>query len=192
MRPIPALSLTLLALACSGDPLPLPTAADLKPSLVVAASPETPNVIRFSDQFAFGIQDPEEDLIAWAGLPPNPDELADCGGVLPYQFADIQFVGVLQRAIKALVVNKNANLHVFRLSEFHGCGSVPIARGTGQFMYNDSDIFYTGGKNDSWGYRMEGDVTYTSGGTAHLVAHNRWQIKPDGTLRLIFRDVKLQ
>jgi len=192
MRPIPALSLTLLALACSGDPLPLPTAADLKPSLVTATSPETPNVIRFSDQFAFGIQDPADDLIAWAGLPPNPDELAVCGGVLPFQFADIQFVGLLQRAIKAMVANKDANLHVFRLSEFHGCGSVPIAVGTGQFMYNDSDIFYTGGKNDSWGYRMEGNVTYTTGGTAHLVAHNRWQIQPDGTLRLIFRDVKLQ
>jgi hypothetical protein len=192
MRPIPALSLTLLALACSGDPLPLPTAADLKPSLVTATSPETPNVIRFSDQFAFGIQDPEDNLIAWAGLPPNPDELADCGGVLPYQYADIQWVGVLQRAIKALVQNKNANLHVFRLSEFVGCGSVPLARGTGQFTYNDSDAFYTGGKNDSWGFRMEGEVTFASGATAHLVAHNRWQIKPDGTMVLIFRDVKLQ
>jgi hypothetical protein len=192
MRPIPALSLTLLALACSGDPPALPTAADLKPSLVTATSAETPNVIRFSGQFAFGIQDPEDNLIAFAGLPPNPDELADCGGVLPYQYADIQFVGVLQAAIKALVKNKNANLHVFRLSEFVGCGSVPIARGTGQFTYNDSDAFYTGGKNDSWGYRMEGEVTFASGGTAHLVAHNRWQIKPDGTLRLIFRDIKLQ
>jgi len=192
MRPIPALSLTLLALACSGDPLPLPTAADLKPSLVTVASPETPNVIRFSDQFAFGIQDPGENLIVFAGLPPNPDELADCGGVLPYQFADIQFVGVLQRAIKSLIQNKGANIHLFRLSEFHGCGSVPIARGTGQFTYNDSDIFYTGGQNDSWGYRIEGNVTYTSGGTAHLLAHNRWQIQPDGTLRLIFRDIKLQ
>jgi hypothetical protein len=34
-------------------------------------------------------------------------------------------------------------------------------------------------------------VTLASGGTTHLLAHNRWQIKPDGTLRLIFRDVKL-
>jgi len=191
MRCIPALSLTLLALACSGDPTAL-TTADLKPSLVSATGAAEPNVIRFSDQFAVGIFDPPDNLVAWAGLPPNPDELADCGGVLPYQYADFQFVGVLQRAIKALVVNGNANLHLFRLSEFVGCGSVPIARGTGQVMYTDSDTFYSGGKNDIWGYRMEGDVTFTAGGTAHLVAHNRWQIQPDGTLRLIFRDIKLQ
>jgi hypothetical protein len=190
MRPTPALSLALVALACSADPI-APRTADLHPSLAVENSAAEPNVIRFSDQFAVGIFDPVDNLVAWAGLPPNPDELADCGGVLPYQYADFQFVGILQRAVKALVVNKNANLHVFRLSEFVGCGSVPIARGTGQVMYTDSDIFYSGGKNDAWGYRMEGDVTFTSGGTAHLVAHNRWQIQPDGTLRLIFRDIKL-
>jgi hypothetical protein len=190
MRPIPALSLAVLALACSGDPV-APRTANLHPSLAAASSAAEANVIRFRDQFAVGILDPEDDLIAWAGLPDNPDDLADCGGVESYQLADIQFVGVLQRAVKALVVNDDANLHVFRLSTFVGCGSVPIAKGTGRVMYTDSDIFYTGGKNDSWGYRMEGTVTFASGGTAHLVAHNRWQIKPDGSLRRIFRDVKL-
>jgi hypothetical protein len=99
---------------------------------------------------------------------------------------------VVQRAIKALVVNGNANLHVFRYSTFVGCGSVPIAQGTGRVMYTDSDAFYTGGKNDAWGFRMEGTVTFANGGgTAHLVAHNRFQIQPDGTFRRIFRDVKL-
>jgi hypothetical protein len=191
MRSIPALSLAVLALACSGDPSAPPT-ANLHPSLAAANSPAEANVIRFRDQFAVGIFDPEDDLVAWAGLSSNPDDLADCGGVEPYQSADIQWVGVLQRAVKALVVNSDANLHVFRLSTFVGCGSVPIAQGKGRLMYTDSDAFYTGGKNDAWGFRMEGTVTFADGsGTAHLVAHNRWQINPDGTMRLIFRDVKL-
>jgi hypothetical protein len=190
MRPIPALSLAVLALACSGDPS-APRASNLHPSFVVTLSATQPNVIRFRDQYAVGILDPEDDLIAFAGLATNPDDLIDCGGTEPYQSADFQFVGDIQRAIKALIQIKNANLHVFRLSTFVGCGSVPIASGTGQVTNTDSDIFYTGGKNDSWGFRIEGTVTLASGGTTHLLAHNRWQIKPDGTMRLIFRDVKL-
>ncbi|MEA2766674.1 MAG: hypothetical protein QOK07_3078 [Gemmatimonadaceae bacterium] len=191
MRPIPALSLAVLALACSGDPSAPPT-ANLHPSLAAATSASEPNVIRFRDQFAVGVFDPEADLVAFAGLPSNPDDLRDCGGVESFQSADYQFVGVLQRAVKALVVNGNTNLHVFRYSTFVGCGSVPIAQGTGRVMYTDSDIFYSGGKNDAWGFRMEGTVTFANGsGTAHLVAHNRFQIKPDGSFRQIFRDVKL-
>jgi hypothetical protein len=191
MRPIPALSLTLLVLACAGDPS-APPSPNLQPSLAVVSASAEANVIRFRDQFAVGIFDPETDLVAYAGLSSNPDDLADCGGVEPYQSADFQYVGLLQDAIKALAKSNQINLHVFRFSTFVGCGSVPIAKGVGRVTYTDSDAFYTGGKNDSWGFRIEGPVNFVEGGArAQLLAHNRWQIQVNGTLRRIFRQVKL-
>ena len=193
MRPFPALSLALLALACSGDPT-APRTPDLHPSFDVASSPQNvPNVFRVRGEFATGILDTETDLIAWAGLPADPTQLVDCGGAELLQIANWQFVGdKLQAAIKALVKLDPANLAVYRLSTFvDPCVSKPLAQGTGRVMYTDSDIFYTGGREDSWGFRMEGTVTLASGGTAHLLAHNRWQIQTDGTVRRIFRQVKL-
>lgn len=192
MRTFPALPLALLALACSGDPTASRT-ANIHPSFDVASgAPESPNVIHFRDQFATAIIDLNTDLIAWAGLPADPKQFLDCGGVETLQIADIQFVGVLQSAIKALVKLDPANLVVYRLSTFvDPCVSTPLAQGTGRVMYTDSDIFDTGRATDSWGFRMEGTVTLASGGTAHLLAHNRWHIQPDGTLRRIFRQVKL-
>lgn len=196
MRPVPLLFLALLSLACAGDPTtppshPIQHSSVAQYSSVAASSAAEPNVIRFADEFAVGIYDPEADLVAWAGLPSNPDNLIGCGGTEPYQSGDFQFVGVLHDAIRALVKADHVNLHVFRLSTFGGCGSVPIAQGVGRLMYTDSDIFWDGEGNDTWGFRMEGTVALASGGTAHLVAHNRWQIQPNGTQRLIFRDVKL-
>lgn len=191
MRRFIPMLLAFLALACSGDPT-APRTPDLHPSFGVASSAAEPNVIRFSDQFAVAIFDPETDLVAFAGLPADPMKSTDCGGAEPFAFADWHFAGVLQDAIKALVKADPVNLHVYRLSTFVDiCVSTPIAQGVGRVMYTDSDVFYTGGRNDAWGFRMGGTVSLASGGTAHLLAHNRWQIFPNGTLRRIFRQVKL-
>jgi hypothetical protein len=194
MRPFPALCLALLAVACA-DPNPTgpPSSSKLRPGFVVANSAANgPNVIRFKDFFATLILDPVTDLVAWGGLPANPMQLIDCGGAEDVQIADVHGAGLLQDALKALIKLDPANLHVYRLSTFvDPCVSTPLARGSGRVMYTDSDIFDSGRATDSWGYRMEGTVTLASGGTAHLLAHNRWQVLPDGTLRRIFRQVKL-
>jgi hypothetical protein len=192
MRPFKPMVLVFLALACSSDPTATPASSVQARYSVANLSSESPNVYRFRDQFFTGIFDLNTDLVAFAGFPDDPKKLVDCGGIETFQVADIQFVGILQRAIKALVVNDHANLDVYRLSTFEGfCVSTPLAHGVGRVMYTDSDVFYTGGKNDTWGYRMEGPVTLAAGGTTHLLAHNRWQIQPDGTLRRIFRQVRL-
>jgi hypothetical protein len=193
MRPIPALSLALLAFACAGDPTAPRTASAYRAGDVSNIASDVPNVFRVKGEFAVGILDDETDLIAIAGLPANPLQLVDCGGPEGVQVADWQFVGdKIQAAIKALVKLDPANLFVYRLSTFvDPCVSTPLAQGTGRVMYTDSDIFYTGGGNDAWGFRMEGTVTLATGGTAHLLAHNRFQIKPDGSFRRIFRHVTL-
>jgi hypothetical protein len=58
-------------------------------------------------------------------------------------------------------------------------------------MYVDNDAFITANGSNAWGYRMGGEVSLVGGGSAHLLAHNRFQILPDGTFRRVFRQVRL-
>lgn len=190
---IAAPSLAIAAvLACAGDPThPSPLSP---PSTLAAAitAADAPNVWRYQAQFIFGIQDPVTDLFAIAGLPDHPFQALDCGGSEPYAIADFQESGVQQDVIHALVKGSDVNLDVYQRSTFSGfCTSLPIAHGTGRMMYNDNDAYVTGSGSNAWGYKMEGQVELVSGGSASLMAHNRFQILPDGSFRRIFRMVRL-
>ena len=192
MRPSPLLLVSSFALACAVDSTS-PPSAPLHPRLdVTAAAPEFPNVVRFQDQFVFGIQDPETDLIAFAGLPDDPTQSAFCGGDEPFAIVDLQLASVREGAVHAWAKGDDVNLDVYRRSTVGSpCVSTPIAEGTGRLMYVDSDAFLTGTGGASWGFRMGGDVTLVGGSSAHLMAHNRFQILPDGTFRRVFRQVRL-
>ncbi|HEU4747633.1 MAG TPA: hypothetical protein VFS56_03965, partial [Gemmatimonadaceae bacterium] len=159
---------------------------------VVTAGSEFPNVVRFEGQFVFFIFDPETGLVALAGAPDDPAQAAPCGGDEPFATVDFQEAGVRQGVIHALVKGDEVNLHVFQLSTFvNACVSTPIASGKGRLMYTDNDVFLSGTRANSWGFRMGGDVTLVGGGTAHLMAHNHFQVLPDGTFRRLFRQVRL-
>lgn len=192
MRPSLLLLATSFALGCAVDSTEPPAAPMHVRFDVVAASPEFPNVVRFQDQFVFSIQDPETDLIAFAGAPDDPAQAVPCGGDQPFAIVDFQDAGVRQGVIHRLVTGDDVNLHVFRLSTFVSpCVSIPIAVGEGRLMYVDNDTFLSGTRANSWGFRMGGDVTLVGGGSAHLIAHNRFQVLPDGTFRRVFRQVRL-
>jgi hypothetical protein len=205
MKRSPALPLLVsaLALACQEGPSTGPervVPSVAAPQFAFVNGPnELPNVFRFEGQFATGIQDPETDLFAFAGLPDSPKMSAAClGGTEPFATVDIQFVGELQEVIHRLVVGGDVNLHVYRLTGFMGfCRSTPIAQGIGRVMNTDNDLLaLTSGfpGADAWGFRMNGQVTLTTavgGGDAHLVAHNRFIIWPDGDFRRIYRKVDL-
>ena len=60
----------------------------------------------------------------------------------------------------------------------------------GRVTYTDGDIFYTGGSNDIWGFRIVGPVSLVSG-NSQFAGPQPWQIQPNGNLRRIFRQVKL-
>jgi hypothetical protein len=163
---------------------------------VVDASDGLPNVIRYQDQYAFGIQDPETNLLVWAGLPASPMLSAAClGGSEPYATVDVQDAGLLQNVVHRVVNGGDVNLHVYTRNGFRDfCLSAPIAQGIGRMTYVDNDVFdvvsgFPGA--NAWGFRMEGPVTFTAGGQANLVAHNRFLLSPDGQLRRIFRKVDL-
>lgn len=192
MRPSLLLLATSFALGCAVDSTGPPT-APVQPRLVAAtAGPEFPNVVRFQGEFVFSIQDPTTDLIAWAGAPDDPAAAIPCGGDQPFAIVDFQDAGVRQDVIHRLVKGDPVNLHVFRLSTFvNPCVSSPIAVGEGRLMYVDNDAFLSGSGTNSWGFRMGGEVTLVGGGTAHLMAHNRFQVFPDGTFRRVFRQVRM-
>lgn len=183
---------TPFALGCAADSVGPPT-IPLQPRLsAVTGGPEFPNVVRFQGEFVFAIQDPETDLIALAGAPDDPAAAVPCGGDEPFATVDFQEAGVRQGVIHALVKGDDVNLHVYQRSTFvNPCVSSPIAVGEGRLMYVDNDLFASGTRANSWGFRMGGDVTLVGGGTAHLMAHNRFQILPDGTFRRVFRQVRL-
>jgi hypothetical protein len=158
----------------------------------VTAGPEFPNVVRFQDQIVFSIQDPATDLIAFAGLPDDPSQSAFCGGDEPFAIVDFHDAGLRQGVDRLVAKGDEVNLDVYQRSTFVSpCVSTPIAEGTGRVMYVDNDAGVTGDGANSWGFRMGGDVSLVGGGSAHLMAHNRFQILPDGTMRRIFRQVRL-
>lgn len=192
LRPFPLLLVSSFALACAVDTTE-PRPAPLDPRLTaVSAESEFPNVVRYQDQFVVSIQDPQTDLIAFAGLPDDPAQSAFCGGPDAFAIIDFQDAGVRQGVIHSLGKGDEVNLDVYQRSTFVSpCVSTPIAEGTGRVMYVDNDAFVTGDGGNSWGFHMEGDVTLAAGGTAHLLAHNRFQILPDGTFRRVFRQVRL-
>lgn len=192
MRPSAILLVTCVALACAPDST-APRSRLSAPHLALQSALEVPNVVRFESEYFFGITDTETDLIAFAGLPADPRNWYGCGGTEPLQALDFQYVGLLQEAIKGLMKDGDVNLSVYRFSTYAGfCWSNPIATGKGRVTYVDNNVF---GANvtygDAWGWRMEGPVTLVAGGTANLAAHNRWQALPNGTVRRIFRQVRL-
>jgi hypothetical protein len=192
MRPSPLLFVTSFALACAVDSTE-PRPAPLHPGLAaVTAEPEFPNVVRFQDQFFIQIGDPETDLTAFAGLPDDPTQSALCGGDEPFAVVDFHDAGLRQGVDRLVAKGDGVNLDVYQRSTFVSpCVSTPIAEGTGRVMYVDNDAFITGNGANSWGFRMGGDVTLVGGGSAHLMAHNHFQVLQDGTFRRLFRAVRL-
>lgn len=191
MRPYPLLLLPAFALGCAVDttaPRPIPFHPLLS---VTAADEESPKIMRFSDQFAFGILDTKTDLIGFAGLPDDISQSPDCGGTDSYAIVDIRQVEVREDVFHWLVRGHDVNLDVYQLSTFVDlCTSTPVAHGRGTLKYHDNDLIETGREN-TFGWWAAGPVTLASGGSANLLEHNLWQLLPTGTFRRIFRQVKL-
>ena len=194
MRPSPLLLVTAVALACAVDSTAPPSQLRLQPTFSSQAPPaELPNVLRYSGESAFTLIDTETDLRAFAGLPDDPTQLADCGGPgAAFNTFYAQDAGVLRNVIHEIVKGDDVNIHIYRLSTYvDPCTSAPIARGKGSVLYHDNDLILTGTGTDSYGVGIYGTVTLTNGQSAKVWARNLWHIYPDGTVRRIFRRVTM-
>ncbi|MFL5526095.1 MAG: hypothetical protein ACJ79I_06675 [Gemmatimonadaceae bacterium] len=191
--PLPLLLATCVVLGCAGDSTAPPAPLLASQSVSTQAGWEGPNVVRFESWYFFGISDPETDLVAFAGLPDQSQTPNGCTGWGPPQQLDFQYVGLMQEAIKGLMKDSDVNVNVYRFSTFAGfCWSAPIATGKGRVTYVDNNVFGAPVTNgDAWGWLIEGPVTFVAGGTANLIAHNRWQALPNGTVQRVFRRVRL-
>ena len=193
------LSCTVAAACHDGPTLPPETSASRSlPSFLGSgnAPDALPNVIRLGEEYGIQIGDPSSDLVAVAGLPADPQQVAFCGGPEGFQIATVQDVGALQDVAHRIGVNDAVNLHVYRFTGFQGvCASTPIARGVGRLMITDNDVFASPdgfpGAN-IWGFTITGPVTLTDGTSAHLIAHNRFFLDPQfESMRRVFRHIEL-
>jgi hypothetical protein len=152
-----------------------------------------PNVFRFEGMVGgAAIVDPRTDLIAFDGLPENPADLAECGGIEEIlNLADFQVTGNLSGVFHVLA-QADLNIHVYQLSTFIDiCTSEPLGRGTGRLIINDNDAGVSGSRTNSFGHRLNGPVTLAGGGAAHLAAHSRFLVQKDGTFRHVSSGVTL-
>ncbi len=183
------------ALACNESPTAStpPPLASTRPAFSYGNGPAAlPNLFRYSDPFAIGMMDVEADLVAIAGLPDDVYNIAVCGGTDPFQDATFQDVGTLRDVVHRLVVRDHVNLHVFLVSTFVYCvSSTEVARGTGKVVYTNNDVFGTGNGGNSWGIRIEGDVTLSGGGEAFLHAQAQMLAGPDGAPQFVHTKVSL-
>jgi hypothetical protein len=186
---VAAIVFSATALACADGPPGGPS-----PEFNYSNGPSNlPNVFRF-DGIVGGaaVVDPETDLIAFDGLPDNPADASICGGTEEIaNLADFQVNGDLT-GVFHLLAQAELNIHVYRLSTFVDiCTSVPLAQGTGRLIINDNDAAVSGTRANSFGHRLNGPVTLADGSTAHLAAHSRFLIEPDGTFRQVSSGVTL-
>lgn len=167
---------------------------DGEPALNYSNGPSNlPNVFRFEGIVGGALVfDPETDLIAIDGLPDNPADASICGGTEEIaNLADFQVSGDL-RDVFHVLAQSELNIHVYRLSTFESiCTSEPIAQGRGRLIINDNDAGVSGTRTNSFGHRLNGPVTLAGGGTAHLAAHTRFLIQPDGTFVVVSEQVHL-
>jgi hypothetical protein len=180
--------------ACADSPVApsaLPDAASL--AITTGSPDDLPNVFRVSQRFAIGIQDPENGLRAFAGLPDDPRTYLACGGEGNFAVVDVQHTGALRDVLQALAKTNSINLHVYEWTPtINLCTAQWIARGVGRFTYVDNDRFASGTRSNTWGYHFGGPVTFADGSTASLVAHNRFIFDVDeGPTRLVYRHVSL-
>jgi hypothetical protein len=193
-RPAATAIFAILALGCADSPPTGLTPHATVPQSTFANGPSSlPNVFRFEGTVGGAtVVDLGTDLVAIDGLPENPASLAECGGTDEIlNLADFQVTGNLT-GLFHLLAQAELNIHVYRLSTFVDiCTSAPIAQGTGRLIINDNDAGVSGSRTNTFGHRLSGPVTLAGGGTGHLSAHSRFQIKKDGTFRHVTSGVTL-
>lgn len=183
-----------VTLGCRDTPSTGPNPNSSGPQYNFSNGPSNlPNVFRFEGMVGgAAVVDPRTDLVAFDGLPDNPADLAECGGTDEIlNLADFQVSGDLS-GVFHLLAQAELNIHVYRLSTFVDiCTSQPLAQGSGRLIINDNDAGVSGTRTNSFGHRLNGPVTLAGGGTAHLAAHSRFQIKKDGSFQLVSSGVTL-
>ena len=172
-------------LACGDQPGP--SAPDLR-----TGEPDGPGafVVRFEEPVAILLSTEESGLTVLAGV--TAAELAEfCAGGEP----------TFETGTRLNVFRPDGSLHSVLKAEdlsvlvwqgaFADVCTPPFATGTGRFMYVDNDVFVSGSGANAFGFRINGDVSSTTGQRYHVTANFHAIISPSDEFRGTKEEIRL-
>jgi hypothetical protein len=146
-------------------------------------------VFRREQGFIAVVEDPETDLLLFAGLPADPGDL--CRDLLDSEPLPVQFAGLLQDAFHVLALGRDINIHVYDLTTFT-CVGLPIAQGTGNLTVNINDAPNAGPGANSFSWRIQGTVNdLVSGGRVRVTAATHYLLLPNDSFSILRNSVDL-
>jgi hypothetical protein len=176
-----------LTLAC-GDRTTEPTST---PPVFASIANSGASVVRFETVVAAYLTTEESGLTVLAGV--SAAELASlCAGGEP-SFEPATQLDVFRPDGSLHTVLKGPDLTMLVWREaFADICTPPFASGTGTFMYVDNDVFVSGNRSNSFGFRINGDVSSLGTGQRyHVTAEFHAVIFRNGVFRSTRSDIRL-
>jgi hypothetical protein len=182
-----AAALTCVLVSACGDQT-APTAATQGPDLRTSRNPDGPGARVSGGEFPFTFffTDPESGLGIIAGLTPQTlpgfcaDEDVERGSSILHDV--VRPDGSIMSHERA----RKVSIMVFLLDGDQDLcdGSAPFAVGTGNFMTHDNDFFVSGNRANSFGFRLNGQVTEVDGKRHHVSAAFEGTANRQGDVRV--------
>lgn len=173
-----------LALACSDTPT-FPSAREpVGPEFRTANNPNGPGalVIRFESALALFFSGPDEEFSVIAGL--TLTDLAALCAEEEFSFEPIQGQDVIRPDGSVHEVNQGrVTILVFEGAFADFCAGPPFAVGRGRWTSTDNDLFVSGNRTNSFGFRLRGQVTEPDGERHHVLVKFHGLINRQGALR---------
>lgn len=191
-----------LGVACSGSPdssVHLPIAPEF--NFTNGSATPGPVVLRTDNHLFTVTSDPKTGLVAVLGLPESLRSTF-CGGSDDLQSVDAQLLFLPNGAIASLINGEDRSVVVYDRPSFLSylpdiCAATIegtiVARGTASVVSTDNDITGFGGPGiNTWGFNAHGVVEdETTGELLSFHTVSRYQLKNDGTLRVLVSKVTL-
>ena len=183
----------MLGSACNDQGSPTGIAASARPNLRASQNPEGPGaqVIRGEGALAFIFPDPANGLTLTAGF--TQESLAAFCAQEPFVGQPSTIHGVLRPdgSVTDLTKAKNVTLLVF-VDNQDICATLPFAVGQGSFLNHDNDLFVSGKRANSFGFRVVGQVTDVNGDRHQVSASFHGVIDRGGELRITRTGITLR
>jgi len=167
-----------LAAACGTDTSPTDPEGAPSPSFRTGNNAAGPGalVIRSGTAFFVTFTAPGSANLVAAGL--SEGQLADfcSSGESPLGEAIEQIVIRPDGSVHDLFKARNVPLLLFPADAESICTVAPLAVGRGNYTRTDNDLFVTGGRTNSFGFRIRGQVTDASGDKHHVLVVFKGQL----------------
>lgn len=181
-------SALLLVSGCSGDETAAAPSTESEawdPAFI--AGPASPGHVVFRGQngdFIFLVPDIADNLSASIGLAETFDSWCDPNAPVTITPVDFQALEKPNGQLGMLFKSRSLPVIVYGVGTVEFCpdliGAPIVATGTAQFTFNDRDF----DDPPSYGYRATGELTLSSGGTAHFTGVVKWVTTGAGQVRV--------